>query len=347
MEARSDNGTAFELLGEAADYAYFGFSRRIDALLFVLAGSGGSYGALTWSYGASVTSWIEFVPVQAFDLDVATGYMLWDPRGEAAETAWAAFALTADNPHASVSSVPDSTLRYWIRVTAASVTTIATCNSVVCRPYVTYATPADVQAQLQMGTAFSASTTPTLFTVEDYLRGAEDELIYIMKRSWRPEFVEAENLNFKAFGMKLRHENILTVYELAVWTGSTFEAKVEGRDQDWHVDLRTGMVYISTIFLDAVPPMMRRSYSERRNQGAYKRAVRVRYSYGMDYRRDPFARALGRIATKKAALEIVTNLDFSPLIGLGLDTINLQAKVDNWSREIEAFEDRWAGLVMW
>ena len=188
-EAALDAGTAFELLGEAADYHYFGFSRRTDALLFALS-TVGSYGALTWEYGATISSWVEFIPVQAFNLNAVNGYMLWNPPIDADETAWTSFALTTDNPHSSVSSVPDSTARYWVRVTAASVTTITTCNSVVCRPYVSYASPANVQSQLQLRTAFSSSTTPTLFTVEDYIRGAEDELIRIMKRSWRPEFVE-------------------------------------------------------------------------------------------------------------------------------------------------------------
>ncbi len=341
-EAALDVGTAFELLGEATDFHYFGFSRRMDALLFAIA-TAGKYGALTWAYGATVSSWIEFIPVQAFNLNAVDGYMMLNPPIDADETPWTSFAITTAAPHA-VGSVPDSTARYWIRVSAASVTTITTCNSVVCRPYVSYASPANVQAQLQLRTAFSSITTPTLFTVEDYIRGAEDELIRIMKRSWRPEFVEEELLNFKAFGMKMRNQDIQIFYELAVYDGNDFAAKTEGRGKDWHVDERMGMVYIATIFLDAMPPMMRRSYSERRNQGSFKRAVRLRYMYGRDFRRDPFSRALNRVATKMACVDIVTNMDFTPLIPLGLDTVSLQQKVDNWQKDIEEFKDRWTGL---
>ena len=102
VEAATDVGTAFELLGQTTDFHYFGFNRRVDALLFALAVAG-SYGTLTWAYGASVSSWVRFVPVQEFGLSAATGYMLWEPGEGAEETAWASFALTTAAPHAVAS----------------------------------------------------------------------------------------------------------------------------------------------------------------------------------------------------------------------------------------------------
>ena len=343
FEAALDDGTAFELLGDSSDFHYFGFSRRVDALIFAM--TAGSYGALTWAYGASASSWIRFVPVQAFNFDKSTGYMLWEPNLGAEETAWVAFAFTGSNPHGQ--TPPDTAVsRYWIRVSAASVSTPATIDSVVSRPYVTYATAVDVASQLQLRTAFSSSTVPSLFQVEDLIRSAEDNLVYQMQRSWRPEFIVDELMDFKPFGMKLRYEDIVTIYELAVWDGSSFDVKVVGRDQDWHFEPVTGMIYIATIFLDAMPPQMRRSYSIRRGQGAFKRAVRLNYSYGRDIRRDPLGRTLRQIATKQACIDIVTNMDFAPLIPLGLDTVNLQTKIDNWQTDVTDFIDRYTKLSM-
>ncbi len=343
FEAALDDGTAFELLGDTSDFHYFGFSRRVDALLFTL--NAGSYGALTWAYGASVSSWIRFAPTQAFNLDKSTGYMLWDPRTAAEETAWAAFAFTDAAPHAF--TPPDETVsRFWIRVSAASVASIATCASAVSRPYVTYATAADVASQLQLRTAFSASTVPSLFQVEDLIRAAEDNMVYQMQRSWRPEFVVDEQLDFKPFGMKMRYEDIVIIYELAVWDGGQFDVKVVGRENDWLFEPTTGMIYIATIFLDAMPPQMRRSYSVRRGQGAFKRAVRLNYMYGRDIRRDPLGHTVRQIAAKQACIDIVTNMDFAPLIPLGLDTVNLQQKIDNWQTDVTDFLDRYTKLVM-
>ena len=344
VEAARAGGTAFELLGDTSDYAYFGFSRRIDALLFALT-TPGSYGTLTWEYSATVSSWIEFVPVQEFDLDKSIGYMLWAP-GFADETEWTSVVLTTSAPH-TASTVPDSVSRYYIRVSSqTSVATIATCTTVTCRPYVTYATAADVQRQLQLRTAFSTSTTPSEHRVEDLIRSAEDQLVYQMQRSWRPEFVVDELMDFKPFGMKMRYDDILDFYELAVWDGGSFSAKVVGREGDWHFEPRTGMIYISTIFLDAMPPTMRRSYSVRRGQGAFKRSVRMNYSYGKDIRRDPLGNTLRQIATKMACVDIIGNMDFSPLLPLGLDTVNLQNKIDNFQVDIDNFLSTYAKLSM-
>ncbi|KKL18671.1 hypothetical protein LCGC14_2473170, partial [marine sediment metagenome] len=341
VEAQTEGGTAFSSLGDTSDKHYFGFSRRIDALMWVL-GTAGSYGALTWEYGASITSWIRFIPTHDGELENTPEYMRWDLRGSALESDWASFALTTDLPHASVSSVPDGTARFWIRVSAVAVTTVATFNSVLCRPYVTYATVLDVQRQLQIGTAFSASTTPALSTVEDFIRGAEDRMIYQMGLSWRVEFEEGELLRFNQFGMKLRNDDVITMYELAVWDGSSFQAKNEGRDQDYHIDLHNGFLYIATIFLDATPPSMRRSYTARRDFGAFARPVRVHYSYGKDIRKDRFSVQVGRIATKQACIDIVTDMDFSPLLPLGISAVDLQTKVDNWTREVEDFIETYA-----
>ncbi|KKN86832.1 hypothetical protein LCGC14_0263910 [marine sediment metagenome] len=343
IEAQSDGGTTFELLGETADKRYFGFSRRIDALMFVL-NSSGSYGALTWDYGATADSWIQFVPTRTYRLfDNTSGYMLWDVNGSTIDTAWASFALTTSSPH-TASSVPDSTARYWVRVGAASVATAATVESVLCRPYASYASAADVQNQLQLTTAFSSSTTPSLFTVEDYLRGAEDNLVYLMGKSWRVEFIENEAIQFKMYGMKTRYEPIIDMYELAVWNGGSFDVKTDGRDKDFLIDNEMGMLYVATVFLDAMPPNFRRSYTLRREQGSFKRAVRVNYSWGYDQRKHPLGQHVRRIVAKQACIDIVTDLDFAPLIPLGLDTVDLQTKVDNWSRDVTEFKDTYRKL---
>lgn len=342
VEAQSDGGTAFALMGEAADYLYFGFTRRHDALIYML-NTAGSYGALTWEYAESASSWIQFVPVHDGLFAADPQYMLWDPIGSTEDTAWAASTLTTSSPH-SVGSVPDSTSRYWIRVSAASVTTVAQADSITCRPFVTYATPATVQKQLQLSTAFTESGTIDLFQVEDLIRGAEDNLIYTMGESWRPEFVENEDQQFNQYGIKLRRHPVDTVFDVSVWTGNSYDTKTLGRDQDAFVDGRTGMLYLATIFLDAVPPKFRRSYSARRDQGAFKRAVRTNYMHGHNFRSHPLRMQLRRIATKQACIDIVTDLDFSPLIPLGLDTIGLQQKVENWTQDVTNFLDKFAKI---
>ena len=47
IEAQTEGGTAFLGQGDTSDFLYFGFGRRIDALMFTL-GTAGSYGTITW-----------------------------------------------------------------------------------------------------------------------------------------------------------------------------------------------------------------------------------------------------------------------------------------------------------
>lgn len=342
VEAQIEGGTTFELLGEAADFHYFGFSRRIDALMFVLD-SAASLGALTWAYGASATSWIRFVPVKTYRLfDQTQGYMLWDVNGSTIDAAWATFAFDATDPHGV--APPDLVSRYWIRVSAASVVSAGSVDTVMCRPYASYASAVDVQDQLQLTSAFTSTTTPSLFTVEDFLRGVEDNLVYQMGKSWRVEFIADEDIAFKMYGMKTRYEPVITTYELAVWNGGSHDPKVEGRDGDFLIDEVTGMIYVATIFLDAMPPNFRRSYTVRREQGSFKRAVRMNYSWGYDQRTHPLGQHVKRIVVKQACIDIVTDMDFSSLIPLGLDTVNLQQKIDNWTRDVDEFKETYAKL---
>ncbi|KKK96879.1 hypothetical protein LCGC14_2658340, partial [marine sediment metagenome] len=106
----------------------------------------------------------------------------------------------------------------------------------------------------------------------------------------------------------------------------------------------TGMLYVATVFLDAMPPNFRRSYTLRREQGSFKRAVRMNYSWGYDQRVHPLGQHVKRIAVKQAAIDLLTNTDFSSLIPLGLDTVNLQQKIDNFQRDVDEFKETYAKL---
>jgi hypothetical protein len=290
-EAALAGGTAFTLLGNVNDYLYLGFSRRFDAIAFVMAGAA-SMGTLVWEYGVSTTSWIRFIPVYDDAFGVNSGYMLWDIHGSTIENAWTQFAFTNLLPH-PVACTPDTGVlntgtnvsRFWIRVSSpTSIGTVGTVNSIVCRPYVTYATPTDVSNQLQLRNTFSITSVPTISTIEDYIRGVEDMMVQTMGEAWRLEFIEEELLNFKQYGMKTRYQPIVNLYRLQVFNGSDFDTKTVGRTQDYHFDARTGMIRLSTIFLDAMPPTFRRSYTARREMGAFNRPVRIKYSHGHDIR---------------------------------------------------------------
>lgn len=246
--------------------------------------------------------------------------------------------------HISAGSM--ETFELALSFTPTSVQNRVVLDAISIRPYAYAATPEDVQAQLQLETEFDDESIPEYNTVEKFIRGAEDGIYHITYHYFRPEFVDEEMLNFEPYGMTLRHSPILDILQVAVHNGDFFEEKFEGRNQDWHYEPYTGMIYISTLFLDVIPPQLRRGYSERRNQGAYKRSVRVRYIHGHNLTTDPFSVEIGRIVTKKACIDIISNQDFQRLLPQGLDRVQLQEKIRIWTDEVTAFTDRYSKLRM-
>ena len=222
----------------------------------------------------------------------------------------------------------------------------ALLKAVSIRPYAYIASPNDVKAQLQLGDMMDEDLVPTDSTIERFIRGAEDAIYSITYHYFRPEFVEDELFNFKAYGMALRHRPVLDVLRLEIHNGSGWEQKIEGKTQDWHYEPYTGMLYVSTLFMDVVPPILRRGYSERRNQGSFKRGVRARYIHGHDASVDDFSVAVRRVVTKQACLDMLINQDFQLLLPQGLDRVTLEQKIKIWQEEIDAFKDRYAKLVM-
>ena len=329
------DSTPFTSLEQTTDFLYIGFSRRFDAVIVWLDTSG-EYGNLKWEVSADGVTWLEVVPVQPREylLSIEVDYVRW-----AAPETWVSKELETGSP-------PDSTARYWVRVSASgSITRPAIVRALTLRPYAGVASPSHVQAQLQLSDAFAADTLPSAFSVEQFIRGAEDEFYYLTGHYYRPEFVEDELVNFKAYGMTLRQRPVLTILEVAVHNGNDWEPKVEGRNQDWHYEPTTGLMYISTLFMDVVPPILRRGYSERRNQGAFKRGVRVRYVHGHS-EHDPFRGQMQRIVTKQAAIDVITDRDFARLLPQGLDRVTLDAKTKLWREEIIEFKETYKKLYM-
>ena len=320
---------------DSGDYLYIGYERRFDLLLFWLT-STVSQTQVTWECSTGVDDWAEFIPIQEREwlFNRAFGYVQFDLQGPGIER-WVLASLTGGL---------DARERYWVRVSV----TVGPVNleALTIRPYASVAAPEDVGHQLQLRDQFTADTTPSFETVEDYLRDAEDDTYRLTGHYYRPTVVEDELIDFKPYGMTLRHRPVLDMLDISVWNGNDWETKVEGRNGDWHYDSYTGQVFISTIFLDVVPPILRRGYSERRQQGAFKKGVRARYVHGHDSRLDAFGTTVKRTVIKQAAIDVVTSRDFANLIPTNLDRMSLAEKAKVWQEEVEEFRSRYARLSM-
>ena len=115
-EAQSGGGTAFTVLAATTDYMYFGSYQRWNLMNFIF-GTLGSYGTLTWQYsqGAGVYA----------ALTVTDGTSGFTKNGAITFTPPSAWAIDTVNSIANM---------FWLRVSAASVTTVAKALQILLNP---------------------------------------------------------------------------------------------------------------------------------------------------------------------------------------------------------------------
>jgi len=347
IEAETVAGTAFDFLGETADYYYFGFSREMRGLAFDIA-TAGSYGAMTWEYTDDSTdadSWTRLVPIMDYAF-TADKYVMLRPPSD-----WASVAFSSTKPH-NGDTPPDLTARYWLRVSTASVTTVATINQIICIPEVIYTTISGVNSFMQLKTAFSSSTLPTSAQVTSYIREAEGEIDRKTHRSWRwnrsGDFTqdgEYEYYAYNQYGLTLQHRDIIKMYGLSLWNGSGWNALTEGKGSDYWVHNYEGMIYMARLY---VPPV---AYGITRSMygweyGEFKLPFRTTYTWGQDSTVAYDFNMVHQTANMMVAIMVATSNDYSKLVTRGVDNVPLYEKIRLWEDKIEANIEALAAWVV-
>jgi hypothetical protein len=111
-ESQSTLGTPFTLLGATTDYGYFGHREKCNNLTFAFAAVG-TYGALLWEYSKGAGAWGT--------LTVTDGTSGLHQNGAVT------FTPPTDWKQDTVNGVAN---KFWVRVSAASVTTPATIYNI-------------------------------------------------------------------------------------------------------------------------------------------------------------------------------------------------------------------------
>ena len=346
-EMMSPVGTGRTVLSTGADttasHLYLGDAEKFDMAVFDVSGAG-SLGALTWEYSTGTSTWAEFVPSSgrySFDLD--------DPN------VGLPYAFTMDGVEIfpsnilsawAVGTVNSVASKYWIRVSAASVTTAPALYRIQKRPYATYCSTGDVFRFLQLGqmlspdTDFTVSTTPSKETVETYIRVAESKIDYLTRKSWKPHYVGEEYHDFNLNGFKLDRPDPYKLLKLEIWNGAGWDIKTQGRANDFFLAKELGMLHFSRYFLLPARFMSYNAPIWRFGGGEFMMPIKVSYLSGRDIHAD--AREAGMVfdaARKFAAIEVLRSADFGTLVVTGTDRVQLMQKIESWSMETEAMLD--------
>ena len=119
LAAQRSSGAASPSLSDTNDFLYLGSESRFDLAAFTLD-INGTIGTPKWEY-YNGSAWKEFVPVHEYDFTTSGA----EEFGRLAD--WAAVAFSNSAPHSA--TPPDTTSRFWVRVSSpTSVTTAPTIS---------------------------------------------------------------------------------------------------------------------------------------------------------------------------------------------------------------------------
>ena len=340
LEARSITGTSFTAMADTNDILYLGDDAKFDMAIFDIDTAGSYTAPLKYEYYNGST-WVEFIPdTQEYNMDQADdGTYTGEAYGFAGDGV-EIFPMRVISDWAKT-TVDEGQSAYWIRISAPNgITTAATVKNIRKRPVEAYCTTKEVFELLQLAnvtgtTDFTTATIPTKATVETYIAAAQAQIDYQTRKSWRLNYVADEKHDFNIFGFKPDRGDPYKILDLAVWDGSEFDSRSQGRDKDYFLVRDTGMIHFSRYFF--LPARFRgfNTPTFRFGGGEFIMPVRIKYLYGRNIGTD--AREAGfvtEIAKKMAASEIIQNSDFGNLVVSGMDRVPLQQKLQMWTVEI-------------
>jgi len=206
----SYTNTDFTFLSSSANYMYLGLSQRFTGLYTDLT-TNGSYAGMTYKYYDGDV-WQPLSLIDSYSWNESK-YVRWVlPKNN-----WMKYNFNQDAVQPS--GYPDTTERYWIRISASGVTTPAVVHQLRAIPYVSYSSPTKVYQLLQLKKDFDYNTSPTDLTVEDMIRRAEDRIDYRTRKSWRFNAITEEAsptlIDYNRYGMFLRYRNFIKVNQMS------------------------------------------------------------------------------------------------------------------------------------
>jgi hypothetical protein len=210
-----------------------------------------------------------------------------------------------------------------------------------------YTTPARVAARLQIRNSqnlaeFDGQTHPTVTEVIEMIREVEDTIDSTTNHAWREKYaydtgdandyemhhLDKEYVYLVGIPVFLKHRHIRQQDHtkgdsMQIWNGSEYEewltARTEGRDKDYWIDYRQGIVHI-------------RTYVYRKRPWGFQ----MRYRYGETVVPEEIKQA----ATYLVCANIARLEDRSFLIPEGSSNVPIKDKMDEWEKQAREILNR-------
>ena len=335
-------GAAVSLIGQTTDKIYVGLDRTFYAIFFELEVAG-NYGALLdWQYWDG-SAWKNLPIARNFDLSDLSGVTQFRAPND-----WTSNTLTGiENANTGLKTEDTSagTAKYWVRVSASEVTTVATMKRSFPFPTYGYTTPTRIAQFLQLRQNFSTTTSPSIAEVERVIERVESRIDRYSTNSWKPNFRQDEYYEFSRYGIVLKRSPVVKMIEMAIWDGGSYNVMIEGRSQDYFVDEKTGVVPLTRLL--SIPFTYTRSAIYTWGFGEFKKAVRMNYVWGRDFDEDVASGQVEDITTKLASADIISNYDYTTMVPQGTDRFSLDQKVNYWRESADERLEELRSVRLW
>ena len=327
-----------DLIFDEEHYMYLGMEDRFDLAIFFLL-SGTSLDYFEWDYFDGV-NWIEFVPGIEYEFYETGGERFDRLQGWRKSLVRKHFDVEGDEVSTS-NSVPDTILRYWIRVRGiprenSTGHKPVQIQGVAIRQYATYCTVEEVQELLQIEGPFNEASRPSYNTVEDYIHNAQSYIDYRSRKSWRVNLIHNEEHQFNRLGQRLVKHYPVEVLKAEIWDGSTYEIKIQGRGEEYFLVPETSMVYWARFFLLPARLQAHAGSIYGWYVGEFNFPVRFTYLHGSNiFDNEREGGMVNDVAKKLAAIDIIQSMDFTVLTPGNANIIDMNRKSDLWRAEVE------------
>ena len=335
-------GAAVDLMGQTTDKIYMGLDRKFYAVFFELD-TVGDYGTiLDWEYWDG-SAWKNLAISKNYVLNAVSGVIQYR-----APTDWATTTLATAESTASGLKSDDSssgTAKYWLRVAASTITTVATMHRSFPFPTYGYTTPSRIAEFLQLRQDFSTTTSPNISEVERLIERVESRIDRYSTNSWKPNFRQDEMYEFSRYAIVLKRSPVIKLLEMAIWDGSSYNPMSEGRSQDYFVDDKTGIVPLTRLL--SIPFSYSRGASATWGFGEFKRAVRMNYVWGRDFDEDVASGQVEDITTKLVSADLLSNYDYTTMVPQGTDRFSLDQKIAGWRETADERLEELRSVRLW
>ena len=334
-------GAAVSLIGQTTDKIYMGLDRKFYAVFFELEVAGDYGTLLDWEYWDG-SAWKNLPIARNYVLDAVSGVIQFRSPSD-----WASTTLTgveAANTGLKTEDTSAGTAKYWMRVAATAVTTIATMKRSFPFPNYGYTTPSRIAQFLQLRQDFSTTTAPNIAEVERIIERIESRIDRYTTNSWKPNYRQDETYEFSRHGIVLKRQPAIKVIDLSIWDGSAFALLADGRAQDYFVDAKTGIIPITRLL--SIPFTYTRQ-STAWGFGEFKRSLNVNYVWGRDFDEDIASGMVEDITTKLASADIISNYDYTAIVPQGTDRYSLEQKVNYWRENAEERIEELRSVRLW